>query len=107
MMKNPLTAAYSWRFPDGNLAHGIHDVDGIVWRPSRVDFELLVAPLPSRHGKEVLVNTSRHIIDRASSNFAVARLCTLARAGAEWGLQAGVRSDGGAEGVTRFACVIG
>jgi hypothetical protein len=63
----------------GAMPQGIHDVG-----TSRVDFDLLVGPLSSRGGKAVLVNTSRHIIVRASSNFDVARLRGLARDGAEW-----------------------
>jgi hypothetical protein len=68
----------------GAMPDGIHDVGDLSLHPSRVDFDLLVGPLPWRGGKAVLVNTSRHIIVRASSNFDVARLRELARAGAEW-----------------------
>jgi hypothetical protein len=63
----------------GSMPQGIHDVG-----TSRVDFDLLVGPLPAPQGKVVLVNTSRHIIVRASSNLDVARLRGLARDGAEW-----------------------
>ena len=63
----------------GSMPQGIHDVG-----TSRVDFDLLVGPLPSGRSRAVLVNTSRHIIVRASSNFDVARLRELARVGAEW-----------------------
>jgi hypothetical protein len=68
----------------GAMPRGIHDVGSISLHPSRVDFDLLVGPLPSGRSRAVLVNTSRHIIVRASSNFDVARLRELARAGAEW-----------------------
>jgi hypothetical protein len=63
----------------GSMPQGIHDVG-----TSRVDFGLLVGPLPAPLGKAVLVNTSRHIIVRASSGFDVARLRELARDGVEW-----------------------
>jgi hypothetical protein len=66
------------------MPQGIHDVGNISLHSSRVDFDLLVGPLPSGRSRAVLVNTNRHIIARASSNFDVARLRELARAGAEW-----------------------
>ncbi len=68
----------------GTMPVGIHDVGSISLHPSRVDFDLLVGPLPLRGGRVVLVNTSRHIIVRASTNFDVKRLRELAREGAEW-----------------------
>ena len=66
------------------MPQGTHDVGNIALHPSRVDFDLLVGPLPSRRSKAVLVSTGRHIIVRASSNFDARRLRELARDGAEW-----------------------
>jgi hypothetical protein len=68
----------------GTMPAGIHDVGNNPEHPSKVDFDLLVGPLPSRDGKVVLVNTSRHISVRAGTNFDAARLRELARDGAEW-----------------------
>ena len=63
---------------------GIHDIANNPELPSNVDFDLLIGPLPSPWGRAVVVNTSRHILVRASTNFDVARLRELARDGAEW-----------------------
>jgi hypothetical protein len=68
----------------GAMPNGIHDVGRIALHPSRVDFDALIGPLPPRWAKAVLVNTSRHIIIRASTDFDVERLRDLAREGAEW-----------------------
>ena len=68
----------------GAMPRGIHAVGNIALHSSRVDFDLLEGPLPSGRSKAMLVNTGRHIIVRANTNFDVARLRGLARDGAEW-----------------------
>ncbi len=68
----------------GAMPTGIHDVGNIARHSSRVDFDLLVGPLPPRHGKVTVENTGRHLIVRPATNFVVKRLCDLARDGAEW-----------------------
>ena len=66
------------------MPRGIHDVGRIALHSSRVDFDLLIGPLPTRGGKAALVNTGRHIIVRVGSEADVRRLRDLARKGAEW-----------------------